>query len=220
MHFQQYFSESVFRKSKFVMHLVDLPMFSWFLHANMEQHDIDKEDIVRKVRVISLEAQKRLGKIGFPSMHVNVVIKDIKEEHPMGGYGLVPAEAMGTLGTKDTPRGIKYINVNYDLIRDFQQGDSGVDEYVVSTLVHEWAHIYLFNKPKQFAEAVQQLFNQAKNITFDKLLNMPALQFNMLQTNDSVENTELIPSMNKALKMCYAIWTDPSNEQLKNLKMA
>ncbi len=89
------------------MHLIDLPMFSWFAHANMENVEFDMAATLPKLKQISLEAQKRLGKIGFPSMHVNVVIKDIKEEHPMAGYGVVPADCAGTLSEAPGGRRIR-----------------------------------------------------------------------------------------------------------------
>ena len=199
------------------MHLVDLPMFSWFAHANMENVEFDMAATLPKLKQISLEAQKRLGKIGFPSMHVNVVIKEIKEEHPMAGYGVVPAEAMGAPGAKGQPRDIKYINVNHDLIRDYGNGDSGLDEYVVNMLVHEWAHVYMFNKPKQFAQAVTQLFNQAKNLTYEQLLEMPAPRFNLLKLE--IDRKAAQEGFSKVVNDgCESIWNSHESIQLRKSK--
>lgn len=153
--------EGVFRKSSELLHILDVPMFSIFLkrdlggHANMFASMME-DDLKRAFS----EARTRIQKLGFPSMHSNVVFKDLNREkdlrvrktRTLGGAHGNPKHKV--VGGKNKLRSIE---LNSDFL--YTLDESGEYELLVDTIVHEWAHLWMFNNGKEFRNAVNEYYN-------------------------------------------------------------
>lgn len=153
--FEKYFNENFrlqesFRKSTKIKHLYDVPMFSIFaandlIWSDKFNHELDvpRELDTKHVRNIFAEARKRINKMGFPSMHSNVVFKDLSKEknrntgEGVGGYA---------------HRAGKYMSVDYNHFLN----DSG--DWPIRVIVHEWAHLWMYNNSKGFKDAVKEYY--------------------------------------------------------------
>lgn len=135
-----------------LQHVFDLPMFSIFIQR---ARGMSRQSLMsNKVKSILLqafkEARNRIGKLGFPSMHANVIIT---EYHPD-----IPATVLGDA----TPKG-KYMRIRSDLLRKaYMTGD--VDK-LVQMIVHEWGHLWMFNNSKAFKKGVKDYFNMLRDFT-------------------------------------------------------
>ena len=146
MKFSQYFLESTFKKSKHLIHIVDVPMFSIYMHKDFVKPGGYMEKFVRdsipQLKKLFGDAKSSIGKIGFPSMHANVVLKDLSQEKNRitgGGVG----------GYAHHSR--KYMTVGLNHIMKF-------DDYSLNLIVHEWAHLWMMNNSKHFKKEIQRLF--------------------------------------------------------------
>lgn len=159
MRFKDFFkiiNEAKFRNSKYLQHIMDVPMFSVFINNEDTKTEdafvLDKSgpttlaaDVKTNhaiVRDVLSASRKEIGKMGFASMHANIVIKDLSNERNQitgGGIG----------GWAHRSR--KYMTVDTGVMLDYFQG-------AVNTVVHEWAHLYLFNNSKAFKNAVKSLY--------------------------------------------------------------
>jgi hypothetical protein len=171
MKFEQFYNlvtieEAAFRKSKNRIHLVDLPMFSIFLDKELLDNNTSKKgpynmeffkDIIPEISNVFAEARNQIGKLGFLSMHANVVIKDLSSEvnrNTGGGVaGYAHGKNIGPTYGKHIDSGVNYMVLD---LAEF------VNEYrdPVSTVVHEWAHLWMFNKSKAFQKAVKKFYSQ------------------------------------------------------------
>lgn len=147
--------ESPFRKHKDIEHLFDVPMFSIFLDKNMPYFEKFKKQILDNfpnIKKSFANARNEIHKLGFKSMHCNVVIKDLSSiENRVEGDGKVAGQA-------------SYPKIDIDLEYMIKPSD-----YLSTIIVHEWAHIRLFKNGKQFDAAVQKLYDSIK----DKFLTHP-----------------------------------------------
>jgi hypothetical protein len=145
MRFSDFFNqvilqEAIFRKSKYVEHLADFPMFSIFISKEI----LDKpntpynmeffNDIKDEIAETCADARNQITKIGFPKMHVNVVIKELENKHAGLAY-----------------HSRKYIVIDLKRLLRF-------DIISARILVHEWAHTWMFNNSKQFKLAVNAFY--------------------------------------------------------------
>ena len=114
-------------------------MFSVYLFKD----DVDKvesiNELKEKITNACTEARKIITKMGFPSMHSNILIKDLSEE--------VNWVSGGGVGGYAHRKG-KYMTVSLNQIND--------PNYLIKVIVHEWAHLWMFNNSEGFKRAVSE----------------------------------------------------------------
>ena len=140
--FKNYYTinEGRFRDSKKVEHLYDVPMFSIFVDKGLPK-DFDRRYFnTPKFKEVFEEARKRIHRMGFPSMHSNVVIRDLSKE--------VNTNTGGGVGGYAHRKG-KYMTIDYGSLIKF-------NDYTVKLVVHEWAHLWMYNNSQKFREGVTQ----------------------------------------------------------------
>lgn len=148
--------EEKFKKRKNLTHVADVPMFSIYASDAVtknpdEASQLDVELIKRKLS----DARDEIHKIGFPSMHANVVIDNIGKSYPLS------VNAVGLA-----------------VQNQFMVIDIGQMHDITRIAVHEWAHLWMAQKPKQFKKAVLDVYNNmlsvasstALKVTYDDLL--------------------------------------------------
>jgi hypothetical protein len=151
MKFKQFFLEA-FRKSTKVTHLFDVPMFSIFMDNEMEVKTLTPEQTTIMKNACA-EARNQIGKMGFQSMHANVVLQTITRTNFVTGGGVAGFAQ---------PKG-KYMVCDLKYLEN--------PTFLVELLVHEWAHLWMFNNSKQFKSAVMDFYNQ-KFQTFKQDVNV------------------------------------------------
>jgi len=131
-------AEAKFRESPTVEHLYDVPMFSVF-----RSRDISGmyNRVIKDTRPVLASARNDLMKIGFPAMHANVVFDklDMVNQHTggkTGAYAVVKGGYM-VIGLKRQTK-----------------------EALKATIMHEWAHLWMFNNSAGFTEAVKAYYKQ------------------------------------------------------------
>lgn len=150
--------EEKFKRRKNLTHVADVPMFSIYVSDAVSKNPdaaklVDIEFIKRSLS----DARNEIHKIGFPSMHVNVVIDDIKKSYPL---------VMGGAAGLAVQNQFMVINVH------------NLDE-TKRVAVHEWAHLWMAQKPKLFKKAILDVYNntmsvasrKAVDVTYDDLLS-------------------------------------------------
>ena len=144
-----YLNEAKFRDSKKVEHLYDVPMFSIFLD---KKSDVDVRYLnTGATKEIFAKARNRIQKLGFPSMHTNVVVADLSKEANQNTGG-------GVGGYADHKG--RFMAVSYDLlVKDV--------DYSVSIIVHEWAHLWMYNNGHTFRKAVGEYYKLMKDYSTD-----------------------------------------------------
>jgi hypothetical protein len=147
-------SEARFRQSKKVKHIADLPMFSLFIDNDILDNENADKLSDSDVQSAFKEARNKISKMGFPAMHANVVFKDLSKEVNQNTGGGVGGEAH---------RKGKYMSIGIKYISD--------PEYFVKVIIHEWAHLWMFNNSKGFKKAVKEYYNDILNS------NKPKLQY-------------------------------------------
>lgn len=147
--FHEYFliREAKFSQSKKVIPITKLPMFTVYLFKD----DVDKvesiNELKEKITNACTEARKIITKMGFPSMHSNILIKDLSEEVNWVSGG-------GGVGGYAHRKG-KYMTVGLNQINN--------PKYLIKVIVHEWAHLWMFNNSKGFKGAVKEYYNTLLN---------------------------------------------------------
>ena len=148
--FQEYFliKEAKFSQSKKVIPITKLPMFSVYLFKD----DVDKvesiNELKEKMTDACTEARKIITKMGFSSMHSNILLKDLSKD-----VNSVTGKKGGSAGYA-TSKG-KYMAVSLDQIDN--------PNYLIKIIVHEWAHLWMFNNSKGFKGAVKEYYNTLLN---------------------------------------------------------
>lgn len=142
--FKEYFllREAKFAQSKKVIPVIKLPMFTVYLFKD----DVDKVNGMYELKHIMenacIEARQIITKMGFPSMHSNVLIKDLSKE--------VNWVSGGGVGGYAYRKG-KYMTVALDSINK--------PSYLLKAIVHEWAHLWMFNNSQGFKKAVKGYYD-------------------------------------------------------------
>jgi hypothetical protein len=176
MRFSEFFNqvilkEATFRKSKYVEHLADFPMFSVFVSKNILEKPNTPynmeffKDIKDEIAETCADARNQITKIGFPTMHVNVVIGDLAvEDNNPSAAGLAFGNRQkgynkgynkpGHHWKNNTRR--KYMKIDLKALLRF-------NDFTTSVLVHEWAHVWMFNNSKQFKNTVEKLYTHLLN---------------------------------------------------------
>lgn len=176
-------------------------MFSVFIKNSILDKDpeffnnfIREPSFQENLKNILKDAKSSIGKIGFPSMRVNLVLDDLRADvnKNTGKAGDVAGYAVGSR---------KY------MIIDLQSLVSTDTSQMSNIIVHEWAHLWFFNNSKLFKSSMENLFNQLKYSVDHKDFNMAdALGVNVESIFDKKENFEEIHRSWKDLitKMIHA----------------
>jgi hypothetical protein len=152
--FQNYYSlnENRFRQRKNQAHIIDLPMFSVFVGENaMESYSQNENEYKENLKKACAEARNKIHKLGFPSMHANILIKDLSDKVNQNTEGGVAGFAYRKGKYMEVDK--KYVEVSSD--------------YLVNIIVHEWAHLWMFNNSKQFKRAVYEYYKLLKNYALE-----------------------------------------------------
>ncbi len=152
--FQKYYSlnENRFRQRKNQTHIIDLPMFSVFVGENaLESYSQNENEYKENLKKACAEARNKIHKLGFPSMHANILIKDLSDKVNKNTGGGVPGLAR---------RKGKYMEVD----KKYAEVSS---DYLVNIIVHEWAHLWMFNNSNQFKQAVKQYYNLIRDYSIE-----------------------------------------------------
>lgn len=141
-------AEAKFSKSRKVHLLTTLPMFTVYVYAE----DLNKINNLPRVEQLMRKAcnlaRNQIIKIGFPSMHANILIKDLSKEtnKVTGIHGGVGGYAV---------QSSKYMIIDRRLLKD--------PEHLVQAITHEWAHLWMFNNSHGFRTAVKQYYTNLIN---------------------------------------------------------
>lgn len=152
--FENVLSEGKFRTSSKVIHKIDVPMFSIFLDSN--EQDIKNMQLWNKVADAFKEAKNYINKIGFQSMHVNAVFKKSSDKDEAG-------EAFGDPRKKKYEKDLKYITLDINFLMGLQLNNNKIYQQLVKTIIHEWGHIWMFNKGEYFFTAVKRFYRKLTN---------------------------------------------------------
>lgn len=160
--FKQYLEEGKFRASPKLIHKFDLPMFSVFVESKYGDHYGERvwENISRAFKL----ARNKIGAIGFPSMHVNVVFRTF----PVGNFSM--GMAHGNPSDSPKRKKLKHISLNTKLLRILSTDESpDLINDIRDIIIHEWAHIWMFNNGAAFRTAVSQYHEALVMSNLDKL---------------------------------------------------
>jgi hypothetical protein len=145
--FSKYFKlfTEAFKKSIRFKHLYDVPMFSVYINTTKfsNQDQVIKQLSDDKIKTILKESKDQINRIGFPSMHANIVFDDLRNTVNSNTGGLVAGGAH---------KRNKYMEVDYNAFMSNSKTATQI-------IVHEWAHLYMFNKSKGFKRAVKKFYN-------------------------------------------------------------
>jgi hypothetical protein len=126
---------------------MDVPMFSIFIDKQLAQTNADQiESYKNSLQEACKEARNSIAKMGFSSMHSNIVIRDLSQR--------VNQNTGGGVGGFASQKG-KYMVIGADMIKNA--------DYLIKIIVHEWAHLWMFNNSKAFKKAVKEYYNMLKN---------------------------------------------------------
>ena len=154
--FYQDISEEKFKKRKGITHLFDVPMFSVYVADVVVKNDPKFINQSFEELKSNLDgARNEIHKIGFSSMHANILIDNIKTSYPKH------STAVGLA----VNRQFMVIDVNH--LRDAKR-----------IVVHEWAHLWMYQRPKLFKKAVTDIYKNVirtagskfGTVTYDDLL--------------------------------------------------
>lgn len=134
-------NEAIFRKSEDITHVMDVPMFSVFVSETDVPLPIVKSYYAPKIKKECERARSEIHQIGFPSMHANIVIKDLSNVHnPNTGETGVAGQAHHYK---------KYMDID-------------AKHFYAETIVHEWAHLWMMNNSKDFKKAIEIFYHKLK----------------------------------------------------------
>lgn len=131
------YDEGRFRNRKNLVHIMDVPMFSVFRDIELAA-DLPSED---ELKTVFQDARTAIHKLGFPSMHANVVLADLSR--------IVNSNT----GERGVGGQAHYRN-------KFMSID--VKNIYPSIVVHEWAHLWMMNNSKEFKTAVNAVYTHLR----------------------------------------------------------
>lgn len=157
-------TESVFRKSKYLWHISDVQMFSIYINRSVMSSITDNKrlvSLIEKVKDMCDFAVAELGRLGFRSMHANIVLDNLnwfvanKDQHGIGD---------------ETPFGLAHTNRKF-ISLDINNVERANLRHAGEILMHEWAHLYLFNNSTRFKQGIVKLFAQIRSNNTTKIIN-------------------------------------------------
>jgi hypothetical protein len=152
--FEKVLTEGKFRKSSKVIHKLDVPMFSIFLDSNLK--DVKNAELWNEVTRAFQEAKTQINKTGFQSMHVNAVFAKPSKKDEAG-------EAFGDPRKKKYEKDLKYITLDVKFLIGLQLKNKEIYQQLIKTIIHEWGHVWMFNKGESFFTAVKRFYRQLTN---------------------------------------------------------
>lgn len=148
--------EGKFKNRKNQIHLFDVPMFSVYADANLPKKDMyNIKRGEKRIKSAFENARQQIHSMGFASMHANVLIKDLSEHtsgyrSELGAWGLAYHKG-------------KYMEIDSGLFSSTNK------DYLAKTIVHEWAHLWMFNNSKEFKNSVNTLYNKLVSSGAEKI---------------------------------------------------
>jgi len=160
-----------FRKSQKLIHKMDLPMFSLFLDKSVpKDYNLGFDYYQDTIRDCFSDARTQIQKMGFPSMHTNVVFKDMDIAAGNRAAGsFVAGLAHGNPTAQKDYKQLKSIGLNYLFVKGLGKNPEKYIPKLTETIVHEWGHIWMFNNGKAFRNAITQYHEALVHSNVDKL---------------------------------------------------
>jgi len=158
--------EAVFKKSNKVIPITwgNLPMFTLYASSSLPPETIEELEYSEELmRYTFEEARKRIHALGFPSMHANVVFKDLRKEKNSNTGGRVGGYAYGSPDRSKGNKTSKYMEVDADSMLN------STTNYPVDLVVHEWAHLWMFKHNKEFKNAIKEYYQTELTSALDTL---------------------------------------------------
>ena len=187
-------ARTVFKKDKNHIHIMDVPMFSLYIHKDLLKNtnianrdfnimiyslfaiadknfpgqlpkdwqpnnpsDTPKDEYLKKVenflKTIFTKAKNQINDIGFSSAHANVVFNEMEDLGTASYAGFISLN-------------VKYVDTRVQDNPSF-----------ISTIVHEWAHLFMFNRSTQFKNAVNSLYKDIPEPQMKSFQPMVAINF-------------------------------------------
>lgn len=176
MTFEQfyYLNEAKFSESPRHVKEMDLPMFTLYVDQDIYIYEKDfrlyMEMADDLLKTAFSNARRRISKLGFPSMHVNVILEDYSKISQ--GNTNTLGYAMGNPRKSTTRRHqlSRYMSLNHRLIYGILKNETHWMPVLENTIVHEWAHLWMFNYGKRLSNAVQRLYTNIKDSQEDLLM--------------------------------------------------
>lgn len=174
------FKEYIIREGKFkdsnkIIKLGDYPMFTVYIKKgdNISSDIMSYKKYEKFMKEVFTISRDEIYKMGFSKMHSNVLF----DETP-GDYG----KAQGRTDTKIGSKKLKTILLNKKFLRTDLSGRTGYNwDQLVPTIVHEWAHLWMFNNGKEFRDAVKQYHEALVHSNIDKIPLNTANPFTTMQ---------------------------------------
>lgn len=172
------YTEAKIRNWSTMVHLKDVPMFSIFMEKelwNDKGHQNWWYDVENIMVSAFQDARKHLSKMGFPSMHANVLFIDYKDAD--GDKSFTLASAVGDPELKDKAvdkrKTASFIQMNIRLMYGIHHDKNKYYGPLVRAIVHEWAHYWMFKNGKQFYAAVQKFYDNLYHSQIDTIIKVP-----------------------------------------------
>lgn len=141
--FKEYFLYNEdFKKSKTHTHFIDFPMFSIFFKNDQRSFFMKTLSETTDFQKPFINARNKIIKMGFSSMHSNILFDDLSDN--------VNQNTGGGVGGYASNNG-KYMGIDIKQIRD--------PAYLEKIIIHEWAHLWMYNNSYGFKKAIQQFYN-------------------------------------------------------------
>lgn len=166
--------EGKFKDSDKINKLADYPMFSVYLDLDLgigganyyTKLFLVNQDIVEQC---FSDARTRIQKMGFPSMHANVVFKNMNKSVGQDATRFVAGLAHGNPEADKHYKSLKSIGLNYQFLKGVVMRPEKYAPKLTETLIHEWAHVWMFNNGKAFRNAVKSYHEALLHSNIDKL---------------------------------------------------
>jgi len=120
---------------------MDVPMFSVFVYDRLDSAELDREVYSKldEIKKVFADSKYTINKMGFPSMHANVLITKLSN---------VPSHHTGKMGVAgQAHRKTKHMSIDIGSISE-------------DVVVHEWSHLWMMNNSKEFKQAVKLLYDK------------------------------------------------------------
>jgi predicted SprT family Zn-dependent metalloprotease len=132
-----------FKKSPKHIHLFDVPMFSIYVKEDQKEFFNETLSISHnELKEVFASARNKIIKMGFSAMHANVLFDDLRNRRNQN--------TGGAMGGYASPNG-KFMAIDISQLKNLK--------YIEKVIVHEWAHLWMFNNSSGFKKAVKEFYN-------------------------------------------------------------